>query len=59
MVTNLEKIQLPRHGYIKKLSKLCKCNRLTVSRALFENSKGVKADLVRKMYLELYGPKES
>lgn len=59
MATNLEKIQLPPHGYINNLSKLCNCSRQTTSRALFTNSKGVKADLVRKMYLKLYGPKQS
>ena len=43
-----------RHGYINELAKLCGCNRKTVTRALFENSNGSKADFVRKMYKTNY-----
>lgn len=55
MVANINKISLPRHGYINNLAKLCNCTRQTVSRALFEGAKGSKADLVRKKYVSEYG----
>lgn len=44
----------PRHGYINELARLCSCSRHTVRKALFENAKGTKADLVRKMYKTNY-----
>lgn len=50
METNNNEKQFPRHGYIKKLAELCNCSRMTVTRALFEGTKGPKSDMVRKMY---------
>ncbi|MDR0871846.1 MAG: hypothetical protein LBN27_00055 [Prevotellaceae bacterium] len=44
----------PKHGYINELAKLCGCSRHTVRLALFENQRGVKSDLVRKMYKTNY-----
>jgi hypothetical protein len=51
-VTNTKKIA--RHGFINDLAKLCGCNRLTVSNAIYNNSTGKKADFVRKMYRTNY-----
>jgi len=44
----------PRHGFINELAKLCGVNRHTVRTAIYENARGVKADLVRKMYRTNY-----
>lgn len=44
----------PPHGYITKLAELCNCSRKTVSRALFKDQKGPKADKVREMYKKIY-----
>lgn len=46
--------KLPKHGYINELAKLCTCSRHTVRLALFENQRGSKSDLVRKMYKTNY-----
>lgn len=58
IVKNMEKTvetkKKPRKGYINELAKLCGCCRQTVSRALFEDAKGEKADFVRKMYRTKY-----
>ncbi|GAB6123047.1 hypothetical protein [Dysgonomonas termitidis] len=50
--------KVPRHGYINDLARLCGCCRQTVSKALFENAKGEKADFVRKMYRTNYKNQE-
>jgi hypothetical protein len=44
----------PRHGYISELAALCKCNRKTVTRALFQGQQGKKSDLVRATYKRLF-----
>ena len=46
--------KIPRHGFINELARLCSCSRLTVSKAIYENSRGPKADFVRKMYRTKY-----
>ena len=46
--------KIPRHGFINELARLCDCNRLTVSNAIYNNAKGRKADFVRKMYRTKY-----
>lgn len=46
---------LPRHGYIAELAALCKCNRKTVTRALFQGQQGKKSDQVRATYQRLFG----
>ncbi len=52
--------QIPKHGYINELARLCNCNRATVTRALYENQKGEKSDLVRRLYyLKYVQPYES
>ena len=57
--TNIVKMETvnkpPKHGYINDLAKLCGCNRQTVRTAIFENAKGPRADMVRKMYRTKYG----
>lgn len=48
------KKQMPRHGYISEIAKLCNCSRKTVSRALFEGYRGPKADKVIEVYNAKY-----
>jgi hypothetical protein len=45
----------PRHGFISELAKLCGCSRHTVRTAIYDNTSGEKADIVRKMYRTKYG----
>ena len=47
--------KMPRHGFINELARLCGCSRHTVRTAIYENAKGLKADMVRKMYRTKYG----
>jgi len=47
--------KMPRHGFINELARLCGCSRHTVRIAIYENAKGLKADMVRKMYRTKYG----
>ncbi len=44
----------PRHGYISELAAMCKCNRKTVTRALFNDQQGRKSDEVRAMFKKLF-----
>lgn len=50
--------QIPRHGYINKLAKLCNCSRKTVTRALFDGHTGAKAEKVKEMYREKYADQQ-
>lgn len=54
LMGKIAKNQMPRHGYISEIAKLCNCSRKTVSRALFEGYRGPKADMVLKVYNEKY-----
>jgi hypothetical protein len=45
---------IPRHGYITRLSILCGCSRKTVTRALFQGQKGPMSDNVRETFKQLY-----
>ncbi len=45
---NMKKVA--RKGYITELATLCNCSRHTVRKALFEEQKGEKSNLVRKMF---------
>ena len=54
MVKQTEFQKPPRRGFINELARLCGCSRQTVSTAIYENAKGVKADFVRKMYRTKY-----
>jgi hypothetical protein len=47
-------IFLPPHGCIGEIAKLTGYSRTTVTNALRYKSKGIKADKVRKIYLEKY-----
>jgi len=47
-------IFLPPHGCIGEIAKLTGYSRTTVTTALRKKAKGVKADKVRKIYLEKY-----
>jgi hypothetical protein len=47
-------IFLPPHGCIGKIAKLTGYSRTTVTNALRNRSRGLKADKVRKIYLEKY-----
>ncbi|MDR2626574.1 MAG: hypothetical protein LBC40_00890 [Dysgonamonadaceae bacterium] len=44
----------PPSGYMKELAQLCGCKRTTVWRALKQNGRGEKCDMVRKMYKTKY-----
>lgn len=44
----------PRHGWINELAKMAGCTRQTVSKAIFENAPGPKADRVRRIYKAKY-----
>ena len=44
----------PPHGYISELAALCKCNRKTVTRALFKGQQGKKSDEVRATFKRLF-----
>ena len=52
----MEKVMifLPPHGCIGEIAKLTGYSRTTVTTALRKNAKGVKANKVRKIYLEKY-----
>ena len=47
-------IFLPPHGCIGEIAKLTGYSRTTVTTALRNKARGVKADKVRKIYLEKY-----
>jgi hypothetical protein len=49
-----DRIIVPPSGYVNELAKLCGCTRATVFNALRKDSKGDKADMVRKMYRTKY-----
>jgi len=44
----------PPHGYITELARVCNCNRKTVTRALFKEQQGKKANEVRAMFQQLF-----
>ncbi|MDR2362494.1 MAG: hypothetical protein LBD91_07170 [Prevotellaceae bacterium] len=50
----MKKNQIPRHGWISDLAKLAGCTRQTVSKTMFENATGCKAELVRRLYRAKY-----
>ena len=50
----VERIVVPPMGYVTDLAKLCNCTRETVRNALRKNSRGQKADFVRRMYRAKY-----
>ena len=47
-------IFLPPHGCIGKIAKITGYSRTTVTTALRNNARGVKADKVREIYLKKY-----
>jgi hypothetical protein len=47
-------IFLPPHGCIGEIAKLTGYSRTTVTNALRYSSRGLKADRVRKIYMEKY-----
>lgn len=47
----------PPHGYISELAAVCKCNRKTVTRALFKGQQGRKSDEVRYMFKKMFAGK--
>ena len=47
-------IFLPPHGCVGEIAKLTGYSRTTVTTALRNNARGLKADKVRKIYLEKY-----
>jgi len=51
---NEQFIFLPPHGCVSEIAKITGYSRTTVMRALRHKLKGVKADKVRKIYLEKY-----
>ena len=52
--TGKQRILPPPTGYMQELARLCDCGRTTVYLALKKNSKGPKAEMVRKMYRTKY-----
>ena len=44
----------PRFGFISDIARVCKCTRQTVSAAIYHNSKGEKAEFVRRYYRATY-----
>lgn len=53
---NERMIFLPPHGCIGEIAKITGYSRTTITNALRTNAKGIKADKVRKIYLEKYLP---
>ena len=49
-------IFLPPHGCIGEIAKITGYSRTTITNALRTKAKGIKADKVRKIYLEKYLP---
>lgn len=46
--------KVPRHGFINELAKLCNCSRHTVRLAIYDNQKGAKSEIVRKVFRAKY-----
>lgn len=44
----------PPTGFINELARLCDCSRHTVRTAIYNDARGEKAEMVRKMYRTKY-----
>ncbi len=44
----------PPHGWINELATIIGCDRGTVRRAIYDNSRGIKAEKVRQLYKQKY-----
>lgn len=44
----------PHRGFINELARLAGCHRETVSRAIYHNARGAKAEKVRQLYKAKY-----
>ena len=53
-ITEKGTLNIPRHGYISELARICNCSRKTVTRALFEGQQGAKSDMVREHFQKHY-----